>query len=45
MKRLQVLFLLLLATGPAHGDGQKDSGPARQAGIATPEGIEFFGHT
>ncbi len=33
MKRLPVLFLLLLATGPARGDGRK--GP-------TPKGIEFF---
>ena len=34
MKRLPLLFLLLLATHPARGDGQ--------IGDATPEGIEFF---
>ena len=42
MKRLPVLFLLLLATGPGRGDGQKDSGPPRQPGDPTPEGIAFF---
>jgi hypothetical protein len=42
MKRPQILFLLLLATGAVGGDGQKDSGTAKQAGRPSPEGVEFF---
>lgn len=41
MKRLPLLFLLLLATRPAHGDGKKDADRVK-AGGTTPEGIEFF---
>src|SRR3954454_8208638 len=42
MKRLPVLLLLLLATGPGRGDGQKDSAPSRRAGGPPPAGIAFF---